>query len=174
MTFSTQEWEDKVKNKPKSAERILQSRCVVIMGAGTYTGLPGFKAKDVPKPKDISVMDQNLSHSEIQERIKQQREYGQKVRAELRTPEQETISQILALLKLDEKCEREVNDLTRRNASSSASKEGTKMCAVDTLSNLFNDPPTKAVNFLVLNGSHDAVPDEIRYIRLSTLNWLVF
>ncbi|KZS90986.1 hypothetical protein SISNIDRAFT_487996 [Sistotremastrum niveocremeum HHB9708] len=160
VRFSSQQWKEKLKNDPADAERLLQTRCVAIMGAGTYRGLPGFTL-DGPEPEEISPIDYDLEATELKARIKERRLYEEKVRSALRKPDQSTISKILALLHLDENIPRQVNDLTRRNVEVRAGKEGTKMCAIDTLSKLYNDPPTQAVNFLVLNGTHDGIPDEI-------------
>lgn len=58
-------------------------------------------------------------------------------------------------------------DLTQRTAPVHAEDEGIKMGAHEPLSNLYNNPPTMAVNWLVLNGTHDSTPAQAGYICFS-------
>lgn len=170
-------------------EKMMRDKVFVIVGSGDYRGIKGFKLHDWAIPQSLDDLDEeDLTPEKIKAHKEARKAYDDEVRRRLQHPTQEVIHQVLDLLNLDDHTSREVQgeflsandeshhelhnlDMTKRGEKVAASKEGIKLFAHAPLSDLHNDPPSMAVNWLVLGGNHpskEVTPPEARYANTAS------
>ncbi|KZS96528.1 hypothetical protein SISNIDRAFT_483083 [Sistotremastrum niveocremeum HHB9708] len=141
--LSPRQWRTMVRHDREQAEGLVRDHCIVLLGFSQYSGPDGLDLE--PEGESIGSDHTGSEPPEPSPWL---------------VPSEATLHQLFHHLRLSIETERPVVDVTGRGSDSQARDQGTKMCKHDKLANMFD--PRKFMNFLVLQGIHSAIPEELR------------